>query len=116
MALLQEKRGGGVWYYLRTPGVIPKPACLATFNALDLILEYQMSLEISLHDLKTSLEKCSQDLYSLSTGEFTKRVQEMLSQLFVTLFTLSIYPSEHKQLRQPNPFHEFPCIIYNELF
>ena len=35
-----------------------------------------------------------------------KRVWEMLSQLFVMIYTLSIYPSEHKQLRQhlPNLF------------
>ena len=42
-------------------------------------------------------------------GEFTKRVREMSSQLFVTLYTLSIYPFAHKQLRRhlPNPFREF---------
>ena len=38
-------------------------------------------------------------------GEFTKRIREMSSQLSVTLYTLSIYPSAHKQLRRdlPNP-------------
>ena len=45
-------------------------------------------------------------------GEFTKRVQEMSSWLFVTLYTLyvSIYPSANKQLRRhlPNPFHKIP--------
>ena len=47
-----------------------------------------------------------------NTGEFTKRVREMSSQLSVTLYTQSIYPSAHKQLRRhlPNPFREFPCI------
>ena len=41
-----------------------------------------------------------------------ERVREMSSQLFVSLYTLSIYPSAHKQLRRhlPNPFREFPCI------
>ena len=42
------------------------------------------------------------------TGEFTKRVREMSSQLFFTLYTLSEYSSAHKQLRRfiPNTFHE----------
>ena len=37
--------------------------------------------------------------FGANTGEFTKRVQEMSTQLFVTLNTLSIYPSALKQLR-----------------
>ena len=37
------------------------------------------------------------------TGEFRQRVREMLSDLFVTLYTLSIYPSAHKQLRRHLP-------------
>ena len=39
-------------------------------------------------------------------GNSQKKVREMSSQLFVTLFTLYIYPPEHKQLRRhlPNPF------------
>ena len=43
--------------------------------------------------------------------DFMKRVWEMSSQLFVTLYTLSIYPSAHKQLRWrlPTTFQEFPC-------
>ena len=47
-----------------------------------------------------------------TTGENTKRVREMSSNLFVLLYTPSIYPSAHKQLRRhiPNPFREFPCI------
>ena len=46
-------------------------------------------------------------------GEFTKRVREKSSQLFVALYTLSIYPSAHNQLRRhlPKPFREFPCTI-----
>ena len=42
----------------------------------------------------------------LHTGEFMKRVREISSQLFATLYTLDIYPSAHKQLRRhlPNPF------------
>ena len=34
----------------------------------------------------------------------------MSSQLLVTIYTLSTYPSAHKQLRRhlPNPFCEFP--------
>ena len=50
--------------------------------------------------------------YGLYTGELTKRVLELSSQLLVTLYTLSIYPSAHKQLRRhpSNPFCEFPCI------
>ena len=49
----------------------------------------------------------------ISHWEFTKRVLEMSSQLFVTLYTPSIHPSAHKQLRRhlPNPFCEFPFII-----
>ena len=48
-------------------------------------------------------------IYIKCTGEFTKRVREMSSQLLVTLYSLSIYPSAHKQLRRhlPNPFCEF---------
>ena len=44
-------------------------------------------------------------------GNSQKRVREMSSQMFVTLYTLSIYPSAHKQLRRhlPNLFREFPC-------
>ena len=35
-----------------------------------------------------------------------------VSQVFVTLYTLSIYPSAHKELRRhlPNLFREFPCM------
>ena len=42
---------------------------------------------------------------------FTKRVREMSSQLFVTLYALCIYPSTHKQLGRhlPKPFCKFPC-------
>ena len=49
---------------------------------------------------------------SPTTGEFTKRFWEVLSQLFVTLLTISIYPSANKQLRRhlPNSFRELPCI------
>ena len=45
-------------------------------------------------------------------GNSRKGYREMSSRLFVTLYTLSIYLSAHKQLRQylPNPLHEFPCI------
>ena len=48
-----------------------------------------------------------------TTGEFTKMVREMSSQLFVIPNKLSIYPSAHKQLRRhlPNPLREFPCIL-----
>ena len=37
-------------------------------------------------------------------------IREMSSRLFVTLYTLSINPSTHKQLRRhlPNPIREFP--------
>ena len=52
-------------------------------------------------------------IYSIwYTGELTKRVREMSSQLFITPYTLSIYLSAHKQLiRQlPNPLREFLCI------
>ena len=47
-----------------------------------------------------------------ATREFTKRIREMSSQLFVTLCILSTYPSAHNQLRRhlPNFFCEFPCI------
>ena len=46
------------------------------------------------------------------TKEFSKRVREVLSQLFVTLYTISIYLSVHKQLKRrlTIPFREFPCI------
>ena len=45
--------------------------------------------------------------------EFAKSIWEMSSQLFVTLYTLSIYPSSQKQLSRhlPNPSPEFPCIM-----
>ena len=51
---------------------------------------------------------------NIGTGEFTKRVREKLSQLFVSLYTLSIYYSAHPAHPQlsrhlPNPFCEFPC-------
>ena len=41
----------------------------------------------------------------------------MSSQLFVTLYTLYIYPSAHKQLIQhlPIPFREFPCMTVLEI-
>ena len=48
---------------------------------------------------------------NLSTVELMKRVREMSSQLFVTLYTLDLlYPSAHKQLRRHllNPFRVFP--------
>ena len=47
------------------------------------------------------------------TGEFKKRVRDMSSYLFVTLYTLFIYPSAHKQLRRhlSNPFRKVPCTI-----
>ena len=49
--------------------------------------------------------------YRHCTGGFTKRVREMSYQLFVTLYTLSIYPYAHQQLRRhrPKPFRECPC-------
>ena len=54
-----------------------------------------------------------------NTGEFTKRVREMSSQLFVTLYTLSIYTSAIKQLRRqtsPKPFSWIPlCFRSNNL-
>ena len=55
---------------------------------------------------------------NFATGEFTTRLRMMTSQLFVTLYTLSIHPSAHKLLRRhlPNPFREFPCIKYSESF
>ena len=60
------------------------------------------------------MNKCCYDIIEKkqSTGEFTKSVREMLSQLFVMLYMLSIFPSAHKQLRQhlPNTFCEFPCM------
>ena len=40
------------------------------------------------------------------TGEYAKKVREMSSPLFVTLYTLSIYPFAHKQLIR---HREFPC-------
>ena len=40
-------------------------------------------------------------------GEFAKRVREMSSQLFVTVFTQYIYPSA------PFPFREFACMYIN---
>ena len=45
----------------------------------------------------------------IHTEEFTKRFQ-----LFVTLYTLSIYPSAYNHMRSlrrhlPNTFHKFPC-------
>ena len=54
-------------------------------------------------------------LFNRHTGEFMKRVREMSSQLFVTIYALFIYPSAHKQLRQhhPNPFREFSCMPFN---
>ena len=44
-------------------------------------------------------------------GNSRKGVRDMSSQLFVTQFTLSIYPSANKQLKRhfPTPFREFPC-------
>ena len=47
-----------------------------------------------------------------NTGKFTKRVREMSYKLFITIYTLSVYSSAHKQMRRHllNPFREFPCI------
>ena len=47
-----------------------------------------------------------------------KRVREMSSQLIVTLYKLSINPSEHKQLRRHllSPFREFPFIRRKWIF
>ena len=41
----------------------------------------------------------------------------MLSQLYVTLYALSTYPSAHKELRRhlQNPFRKFPCSILVKL-
>ena len=41
----------------------------------------------------------------------TKRVREMSSQLFVTLYTISIYPSKQLRRHLLNNFREFPCIF-----
>ena len=53
----------------------------------------------------------------LNTEEFTKRVGVISSKLFVTLYTLSIYASAHKQLRRhlQNSFREFPFLC-SEVF
>ena len=37
------------------------------------------------------------------TDEFKKMVKGILSQLFVTLYTLTLHPSAHKQLRRHPP-------------
>ena len=46
-------------------------------------------------------------------GEFTKRVQEKSSQLFVTLYTISIYPSAQKtaETTSPEPFSWTPLYV-----
>ena len=45
-------------------------------------------------------------------GIHQKGLGDLSVQLFVTLYTISICPSAHKQLRRYllNPFREFPCI------
>ena len=69
-----------------------------------------MSHNLLFIDLVSTFERIH---FWLSIGEFTKRVREMSSLRFVTLYTLSSYPSAHKQLRRylPNPFREFPSWI-----
>ena len=59
----------------------------------------------------TSKTLCNVSAVKLQ-GNSQKGFGEMSSQLFVTLFTLSIYQSAHKQLKRnlPNPFREFSCI------
>ena len=56
-------------------------------------------------------------VFCSNTGEFMKRVRDMSSHLFVTLYTLSTYPSAHKELRRhlQNPFRKFPCSILDKL-
>ena len=53
---------------------------------------YQKIIYIFLHG-SFYLNFCGK--HRIHTGEFTKRVQEMSFQLFVTPYTLSIYPSAH---------------------
>ena len=54
--------------------------------------------------LNFCLKQTHTQIYFIHSGEFLKRVREMSSQLFVTLYILSIYPSAHKQLiRQTTP-------------
>ena len=51
------------------------------------------------------------------TGEFTKRVRDMPSQLFVTLFTLYIYPSLYTQTAvttSPESFSQIPLYYIHE--
>ena len=52
--------------------------------------------------------------HAVDTGEFTKRVREMSSQLFVTLYTiLSIYPSD--QIFEQKYVHLYMSGAYSEI-
>ena len=53
--------------------------------------------------------------YRQTTGEFTKRVREMSSQLPVTLYSLSIYTSSYKQLRRHLPCTFILQVIYRRI-
>ena len=54
------------------------------------------------HNISKTHKNCAVTSYlgGLYTREFTKRVREMSSQLFATLYILSTYPYVHKQLRR----------------
>ena len=87
------------------------PPLLKQFNTTLLCLLIKKCPYIWTHSYLNSSIQCCFVFSLIHTGEFTKRVWEMQSQLFVTLYTLSIYPSAQKQLRRhlPNHFREFPC-------
>ena len=50
------------------------------------------------------------------TDEFKKMVKGMLSQLFVTLYTLTLHPSAHKQLRRHPPKQIPPPLPKNFIY
>ena len=57
-------------------------------------------------------------IWSFHTMCASKRVRMISDQLFVTLYTLSIYPAVHKQLIRyhPNPFRGNTLYVYATMF
>ena len=74
---------------------------------------FVFNIECTLFGLKHIGNNLTMLCCVLCTGEFRKRVRETSSQLFFTLYTLSIYPSAQLRWHLPNPFREFPYITFD---
>ena len=92
-----------------TPGGTGSPPETTAGQYFIFLLPFYFIVSLFFSSPSFSIFKCPHLHF---TEEFTRRVRKMSSQLFVTLYTLSIYPSTQRQLRRhlPNPSREFPCI------